>query len=151
MPSVNWEAEVTGLPLVGKYVFEIRKVTEKYGKNSGDPYFAVEFVMVKRPDVVLEDVLSFSDKALPISKRKLKALGFAGKSDIDPDDLVGKRVGIAVKHEENFFGETELRVDIAASGSTAGYYELAVAGGAPKPIEKPKPPVDADFDDDIPF
>ena len=145
-PEIDWKTN--NLPAEGKYTLEIVGAVEKYGKTSGELYFSVTLEMIDDDSKTkVFDTMSFSPRAMGITKRKLKALGLENASAIETDDLIGRRIIGCIKHGEDMDGEARLEIDISGQGSKAGYI----------PIEKAPAKAEAEaeaeayFDDDIPF
>ena len=156
MPQINWddvEESDFSIGEPGEYLMEVETSEERNGQNG--PYFSVLLRAVEERKVSCFDIMSFSSKALPITKRKLLALGADLKSgNVDATDLIGLRAWVSLKAEQykNNAGELrdKLSVNINARGFDAGYKaEEQLEKVAPKkPAAKGKI---EDMDSDIPF
>jgi len=146
MPQIDWSAETS--KAAGVYNAEVSTSVELEGRDSGQPYFLVTFKDIRDQAKICHDIVSFSPNAMNMSIAKLKALGFdKSKTDIQADELIGRRCWIATKVEHQDGYEPRLVVDISAKdGFKCGY----------KPeSEKPTPPAQVakakELEDDIPF
>lgn len=147
MPNIDWNAE-TQKP-AGVYHAEVSSSVELEGRESGMPYFLVTFRDISDQAKICHDVISFSPNAMNMSIAKLKALGFdKEKSEIQADELVGRRCWIATKVEEQSGYEPRLIVDISAKDGFRCGFKPENA----KPIAQPSQSTPSqELDDDILF
>jgi hypothetical protein len=128
----------------GAYHAEITEASEVTSKN-GNHGIQIKFAAQHNEKIVtIYDNLWATPGALPIVQQRLAAVGMPHNNDVDiqPRDLVGKRVVITIRNEE-YGGETRSKVwnwspedtDAAAPASNGA----APWGNQP------------DVDDDIPF
>lgn len=143
MPSIDWSAE-TSKP-AGTYHAEVSTSVEMEGRDSGQPYFFVTFKDIADDVKICHDIVSFSPNAMNMTTAKLKALGFdKGKTNIEADELVGRRVWVATKVEHQDGYGPRLVVDIGAKdGFRCGY--------KPEKSTHPVAQTPDDLDDDIAF
>lgn len=148
MPSIDWNAEKTQKP-AGVYHAEVSSSVELEGRESGMPYFLVTFRDISDQAKICHDVISFSPNAMNLSIAKLQALGFGkDKTEIQADELVGRRCWISTKVEEQPGYEPRLIVDISAKDGFRCGYKAEDA----KPTAQPSPPAASEeLNDDIPF
>lgn len=140
MPEINWDS-ASELPQPGKYLAEIENAMLHIGQTSGHEYFRLKLKLVDIGDTA-NDIMSFSPKAMGITRRKLRALGLENISNVTETDLIGRRIIAHVKHEEGMDGELALAVDIG--NGQAGYEAIT------QPVQEAKTN-DFPFDDDIKF
>jgi len=144
MPEINWDS-ASELPSEGKYLCEIENALLYVGKTSGYEYFRLKLKLVDTGDTA-DDIMSFSPKAMGITRRKLRALGLEHITNVTDDDLIGKRIIAHIKHEEGMDGELSLAVNIGKG--QAGYEAIT------QPVSESKaaaPANDFPFDDDVPM
>lgn len=146
MPKIDWRAETS--KSAGVYHAEVSYSVEMEGRDSGQPYFLVTFKDISDEAKICHDIVSFSPNAMNMSIAKLKALGFdKTKSEVQAEELVGRRCWIAVKADHQDGYEPRLVADISAKdGFRCGY--KAESQEMQKNTDKPKT---SELDDDIPF
>lgn len=85
MPIMNLSnVDTSNTVPAGRYTIEVASVELREGKNSGEPYYNMRVTIVDHDDYSgrgIFTMLSFSERALPITVRALRALG------LDDDDL----------------------------------------------------------------
>lgn len=99
----------------GTYLAEVDLVEEKTSK-SGDKYLQVQLRDVNSRAMICRDALMLTGNGRGIGLAKLRQLGVAeGTKSIDPLDLTGRRVRVAVMNDK-YEGNPQAKVDIKAEG-----------------------------------
>lgn len=87
----------------GSYEFEVRKVEEKKGKNSGKPYLNIELECLDEDYAGRRvfDIISLGEACLWRLKQFAEAADISIDTEFDTDDFEGETVTAVVEIEEN--------------------------------------------------
>lgn len=134
--QVDFTRGEQSIPQPGVYLAEIIKAEEKYAK-SGDPMFMVTFKDTETHKELVRDVIMLDGNGARIGYAKLEGLGFSKSvTNIDPMDMIGKRVKIALGHRD-YKGPAQATVDIQAPESFCGYWPEGEGPEVTKPENVP--------------
>lgn len=130
MARVNWDKEGEGgfsserIEHEGIYFCEVAGCEERES-SKGDPYLSLRF---KAPDFdgafIGFDTIMLDGAGAPMGIAKLRSLGITPEThseEIQPEHLIGKQCFAAWKFEE-YQGRYNLKVDVYAKGSKAGFW-----------------------------
>ena len=140
MPHIDWdgfdpnEAPVSNVTKPGVYLAEVARAEERHGG------WSLRLKDMESGRVLCFDLLTFSEKAVGIARKKMACLGMRGISDPEARDFEGRRVWIKTKLE-TYEGSERAKVDIYADGFYCGYLseEEGNAKWKPGAVAKPVP------------
>jgi len=141
--EIPWDADDGNLK-PGVYLAKIRECTYKFAKTSGTPMLSLVLDASDFGRKLCHDNIMLGGGGWGIGKGKLKCLGYdESMKELDPVDLIGKYVFVAVKERE-YNGQKQLEVDIKQG--KAGYW---AENDPPQGVLSPNEP--APSKDDVPF
>lgn len=145
-------AEISELPPEGRYLAEVgAKVETKFSKKEPHhPYFSVSFKDASSGVHLCFDNIMMGGAGLGIGHKKLLMLGVVKEGqkdfDVEPEDLIGKRCVLTIKHDAYTDGSGQKKVNAKPDFNSPGF------GYAPESNWiRPSPAAGEMTPDDTPF
>lgn len=141
MVKPDWDAPEFSLPEPGWYHVEVGKAEFK-SNDKGNAWFSVRLGEVDSNRGIAFDNIFVRGKAAGMGNSKLKCLGIAPGSDVEVEDLNGKRAWVYILHG-TYTGKdgkpkAKTEVDVKASDAHCGYLsedEYKERGSSLAPID----------------
>src|SRR5690349_25074161 len=123
MVKPDWDAPEFSLPEPGWYHVEVSRAELKQGPKA--QYFAVRLGEVSTNRGIAFDNIMVTGGGAGMGVSKMKALGIAPGSEVEPHDLNGRRAWVYILHEKYTGRDNRPKmktvVDVRASDTHAGY------------------------------